>query len=280
MGGVAVESNKDIEVWLLYKEFEGYLVSNYGNVISLKRGQVKRLTQQVSKSGYNFYQFTENGVSHGRRGGRLVGELFVEKPSHISESEKQINHIDGNKRNDFYKNLEWVNQSENTKHAYDTGLIDMNNVSKGRDAIRVPIYKIDRHSGEVLEEYESMKDALDEFDSTSYGGLDTALNNPGKSLYYGYTWVRKSEYSMSKNYRHPDKRWLAVGPDRKMIVLTSISDFCRKNNLHHSSVYLCLKGKQKSTKGWMFKEISDSSIPLNSVSKRALLPKGMSIKIK
>lgn len=142
MGGVAVESNKDIEVWLLYKEFEGYLVSNYGNVISLKKGQVKKLTQQVSKSGYNFYQFTENGVSYGRRGGRLVGELFVEKPSHISESEKQINH------------------------------------------------------------------------------------------------------------------------------------------LHQSSVYLCLKGKQKSTKGWMFKEISDSSVPLNSVSKRALLPKGMSIKIK
>ncbi|MCC0783514.1 HNH endonuclease [Clostridioides sp. ES-S-0108-01] len=34
-----------------------------------------------------------------------------------------VNHIDGNKLNDNYTNLEWCNISINTQHAYDTGLI-------------------------------------------------------------------------------------------------------------------------------------------------------------
>ena len=33
-----------------------------------------------------------------------------------------VNHIDGNKRNNDYRNLEWATVSENTKHAFDNGL--------------------------------------------------------------------------------------------------------------------------------------------------------------
>lgn len=49
---------------------------------------------------------------------RLVATCFLENKL----NKKEVNHIDGNKKNNCYKNLDWVTRSENMKHMYDTGL--------------------------------------------------------------------------------------------------------------------------------------------------------------
>lgn len=45
---------------------------------------------------------------------RLVAEAFIPKP----DGNMEVNHIDGNGRNNHVSNLEWVSHSENVLHAY------------------------------------------------------------------------------------------------------------------------------------------------------------------
>ena len=47
---------------------------------------------------------------------RIVCKLWHGEPS---DPALQVNHIDGNKKNNNYKNLEWATPSENVKHTYD-----------------------------------------------------------------------------------------------------------------------------------------------------------------
>ena len=49
---------------------------------------------------------------------RLVAETFIKNPFF----KKEINHKDGNKKNNCVENLEWCTRSENMSHAYRTGL--------------------------------------------------------------------------------------------------------------------------------------------------------------
>lgn len=65
---------------------------------------------------------THEGKASVRRVSHLVTAAFLgEKPQGIC-----VNHIDGDKANDNIENLEYVTHSENTAHAYRTGLIPGN----------------------------------------------------------------------------------------------------------------------------------------------------------
>ena len=101
-----------------------FLISKCGKVFS-KRTH-KFLKQTISKTGYYTIATRfggRGGTAHCFKVHRLVAETFIDNVN----NKPYVNHIDGDKLNNTIDNLEWVTASENTQHAFDTGLIMVKN---------------------------------------------------------------------------------------------------------------------------------------------------------
>ena len=109
------------EQWKDIAGYEGlYQVSSYGRVKSLHRYGTKGgiLKPGLSNNKYLIIILSKNNKIKINLIHRLVALHFIVN----SNNKPQVNHKDGNKQNNYYKNLEWCTYSENTQHAYDTGL--------------------------------------------------------------------------------------------------------------------------------------------------------------
>lgn len=113
----------DNEIWKEIMGYDGYYVSNMGRIKKYVKTYdtfiLKSLSlSNVDKNRYYVSLTTIDGKTRNLQVARLVGFAFVEG---YSEEKNTINHIDKNTLNNMASNLEWVSQSENNKHAYDTG---------------------------------------------------------------------------------------------------------------------------------------------------------------
>lgn len=78
----------------------------------------KWLKGQIDKRGYKVYHLTQDDkLVKVYKAHRLVCLCWY--PENQKET---VNHIDGNKLNNHYTNLEWATWTENTQHSYASGL--------------------------------------------------------------------------------------------------------------------------------------------------------------
>ena len=98
--------------------FEGrYQVNEFGQVYSLLKK--KWLKPGLTKNGYLVYNLTPVNI---RPQITYTAHALVFMHYIGTDYEGTINHIDGNKLNNHYSNLEVISHSENVRHAINTGL--------------------------------------------------------------------------------------------------------------------------------------------------------------
>ena len=110
-----------IEIWKDVIGYEGfYQISNYGNFKSLDRTiKVKHFYKKIKGKILKPY-LTTRGYLHIDLCDKswvchiLVASHFLDNPNNL----KYINHIDGDKTNNFTPNLEYVSQQENICHYF------------------------------------------------------------------------------------------------------------------------------------------------------------------
>ena len=193
-------------MWISQNEdTQKYSIDTDGNVYS---NITNRFLKPLNRSnGYHFVNIQGKCISvH-----RLVALNYLDKPL---EGQNQVNHIDGNKKNNCVSNLEWVTQSENGKHSFKTGLQKplkgfTNKQSKA-------VLRLD-NTKRFVSIYGSMKEAAVDMGLVGYQTIQTACNKGVKSR--GFFWVRAnklygavdyngSEWLSENEPTRSDKSWL------------------------------------------------------------------------
>lgn len=88
--------------------YPDYWISNYGRLISCKRGKYKLIKKQINGAGYPQYTLCMNGHCEQITAHRLVGEAFVKgfDPDYRNE----IHHSNHEKLDSYFLNLIWLNK--------------------------------------------------------------------------------------------------------------------------------------------------------------------------
>lgn len=155
---------------------DDYRIFEDGSIVSYCHSIAgKLLKHHLNNNGYLTVEI--NGKE--RKVHQLVAEAFV--AGYFEGA--VVNHLDGNKSNCHYTNLEWCTNSANTKHAYDTGLCPKN---KGQRADNRAVVQYSKDLVE-LARYNSITEAAKAVTNNISSGRSKILQVCTKYTYNGYT---------------------------------------------------------------------------------------------
>lgn len=189
----------ECEVWKDIKGYEGlYKVSNTGKVKSFQRNREKFLSDKYYENGYLRASLSKNKKKKKVLIHRLVAETFIPNP----ENKPEVNHIDGNKRNNNVSNLEWCTRCENVNHAWETGLNEEHREKLSKTAYktvnkyklweknRKPVIQMDL-DGNFIREFGSAQEASEYYGIKRLWNSISACCTGRRKTANGYKWKFK-----------------------------------------------------------------------------------------
>lgn len=217
-----------------------YSISEQGEVRNDSRN--KCLSQHL-QNGYFYITLSINKKPKRITVHRLVAMMFVENPF----NKDIVNHIDGNKQNNHYTNLEWVTQQENTQHAWDTGL------AKSVVERAVNQYSL---TGEFIATYKSITKAAH---NTNSAENKISLCCSGQRLSHNnYQWrYVDSGQDVLKNHQITTKaKEVGMYKDEVLVkTFKTTAEAARYVNGTQSAISRCCNNKAKTHKGFVWKFI-------------------------
>ena len=167
------DSHSEPEVWVSIHNYKDqYTISSYGTI---KNCNTQHVMKFHLRNGYHAVCLCKNNHKHTYNVHRLVASHFLSTPTDPQAS--QVNHINGNKLDNHYWNLEYVTPQQNTAHAVATNLTTIHCKKVGQ---------FDINTGELLATYDSIKQACKAL-QVSNKHIPSVCRKRRRSA-HGYVW--------------------------------------------------------------------------------------------
>lgn len=216
-----------------------YEVSDHGDI---RNATDKFVLKQHVKNGYKMISLKGTDKMKSFTVSRLVAEYYVDN----KDNKNIVNHIDGNKINNHYTNLEWTTQKENIKHANENGFVKYN----PKKVIQCDL------EGNSLNVFDSVIDAAKHINLSTHA-IFKVLRKKNQTA-GGYKWKYFNE---EDNLQHIDESELddcktingydnyKIFPDSRIYSISS-KKFIKHipNDNGYVYVTLCKKGEKKQNK--------------------------------
>lgn len=170
--------DQEIEIWkpiFFDKEPTIFEVSSFGRVRSFGRGEIVIRATCDNGHGYESLSLYKRGYGKIQfKVHRLVAIYFLPNPDNLPE----VNHKDGEKKNNKMDNLEWASKKENSQHAAEMGLLS-------RGSRKLPPKSVGKFfAGILLKSYQSAGSVVkDGYPRVSVQRAASSGNN-----YKGFFW--------------------------------------------------------------------------------------------
>uniref|UniRef100_A0A6C0EHG1 HNH nuclease domain-containing protein n=1 Tax=viral metagenome TaxID=1070528 RepID=A0A6C0EHG1_9ZZZZ len=151
------------------KDFSNYKINEYGNTINVN---TNKTLKYLINDGYATISLmdTIKNIQCTLKVHRLVAYTFLERPENFTD-DLVVNHIDNNRLNNYYKNLEWCTSAENTTKHYTKRIL-----------------QLDIDTEEVINEYKTFHEAYEKLGKVYGSAISKSCNGTGYKTVFGYKW--------------------------------------------------------------------------------------------
>lgn len=237
------------EYWVKVKGYENnYMVSNHGRLKTLKREIVRKDGKKYfskekimklnvnDKTGYVMVTLRKDNKNYYTYIHRLVAEHFIKN----KDNKPNVNHIDGDKTNNKFWNLEWCNHYENMKHSFKNKLHNFDYRQKpviqySLDGKFIAVWSSAREVEKILGfNRATIQDACKSISNKSNGYVWKYIEEKYDDFIEKYAFsysIGRMTYIVGVFYDYITNRWNYLSESFKLKMLKEINDAERDNHL-------------------------------------------------